>query len=138
MKSEPGFRRIRDTSTCNVRLSAAIVCAVGGSAVGRCAGAAFCRCCSARELQAELLLAATTATPFKNFRRLTQQYVVEPAYFHTVVRGLVLGESFSELHGTLGHEAAIVNHRFADVYLGAGSPIGHHLELGRQPPNGLT
>ena len=45
--------------------------------------------------------------------------VVEPAYFHTVVRGLVLGESFSELHGTPGHEAAIVNQRFADVYLGA-------------------
>ena len=58
--------------------------------------------------------------------------VVEPAYFHTVVRGLVLGESFSELHGTPGHEAAIVNQRFADVYLGAGNPIGHHLEL--RPP----
>jgi putative ABC transport system permease protein len=58
--------------------------------------------------------------------------VVEPAYFHTVARGLVLGESFSELDGTPGHEAAIVNQRFADVYLGAGSPIGHHLEL--RPP----
>jgi putative ABC transport system permease protein len=58
--------------------------------------------------------------------------VVEPAYFHTVVRGLVLGETFSELHGTAGHEAAIVNQRFADVYLGAGSPIGRHLEL--RPP----
>jgi hypothetical protein len=55
--------------------------------------------------------------------------VVEPAYFHTVVRGLVLGESFSELHGTPGHEAAIVNQRFAEVYLGAGSPIGRRLEL---------
>src|SRR3977135_742336 len=55
--------------------------------------------------------------------------VVEPAYFHTVVRGLVLGESFSEVHGTPGHEAAIVNQRFAEVYFGAGSPIGHHLEL---------
>jgi putative ABC transport system permease protein len=55
--------------------------------------------------------------------------VVEPAYFHTVVSGLVLGEPFSELHGTPGHEAAIVNQRFADVYLGAGSPIDRHLEL---------
>jgi predicted permease len=55
--------------------------------------------------------------------------VVEPSYFHTVVRGLVLGESFSPLHGTLGHEAVIVNEQFAKVYLGAGSPIGHHLEL---------
>jgi hypothetical protein len=58
--------------------------------------------------------------------------VVEPAYFHTVVRGLVLGESFSELHGTSGHEAAIVNQRFADVYLGAGSPIGRRLDI--RPP----
>jgi FtsX-like permease family/MacB-like periplasmic core domain len=55
--------------------------------------------------------------------------VVEPAYFHTVVRGLVLGTSFSELDGTPGHEAAIVNQRFVDVYLGAGNPIGRHLEL---------
>ena len=58
--------------------------------------------------------------------------VVEPAYFHTVVRGLVLGESFSELHGTPGHEAAIVNQRFAEVYLGAGNPIGRRLEI--RPP----
>jgi putative ABC transport system permease protein len=55
--------------------------------------------------------------------------LVEPAYFRTVVRGLVLGEPFSELHGTAGHEAAIVNQRFTEVYLGAGSPIGRHLEL---------
>jgi putative ABC transport system permease protein len=62
--------------------------------------------------------------------------VVDPAYFHTVVRGLVLGESFSELHGTSGHEAAIVNQRFADVYLGSGNPIGRHLEL--RPPQPRT
>lgn len=55
--------------------------------------------------------------------------VVEESYFQTVVHGLVLGEPFSELHGTPGHEAAIVNQRFAEVYLGAGSPIGRHLEL---------
>jgi putative ABC transport system permease protein len=55
--------------------------------------------------------------------------VVDASYFQTVVRGLVLGESFSELHGARGHEAAIVNQRFAEVYLGAGSPIGRHVEL---------
>src|SRR4029453_13839417 len=43
--------------------------------------------------------------------------IVEPGYFHTVVRGLVLGESFSALHGTPGHGAAIVTQRFADVDL---------------------
>lgn len=58
--------------------------------------------------------------------------VVDPAYFRTVLRGLILGEPFSELHGTPGHEAAIVNQRFAEVYLGAASPIGRHLEI--RPP----
>jgi putative ABC transport system permease protein len=55
--------------------------------------------------------------------------LVEPAYFQTVVRGLVLGDAFSELHGTPGHEAAIVNQRFAGVYLGPGNPIGRRLAI---------
>ncbi|HEY1912678.1 MAG TPA: ADOP family duplicated permease [Vicinamibacterales bacterium] len=57
---------------------------------------------------------------------------VDTDYFRTLVPGLVLGDSFSELHGTPGHEAAIVNQRFADVYLGTGNPIGRHIEL--RPP----
>jgi putative ABC transport system permease protein len=55
--------------------------------------------------------------------------LVEPDYFQTVVRGLVLGESFSQLHGTPGHEAAIVNQQFAGVYLGDGNPIGRRIEI---------
>jgi putative ABC transport system permease protein len=58
--------------------------------------------------------------------------VVDPEYFHTVVRGLVLGDPFSEFDGTSGHETAIVNQRFVDVYLGAGNPIGRR--LGLRPP----
>jgi putative ABC transport system permease protein len=58
--------------------------------------------------------------------------LVEPSYFQTVVRGLVRGDTFSDLHGTPGHEAAIVNQRFASVYLGAGNPIGRRLEI--RPP----
>jgi putative ABC transport system permease protein len=58
--------------------------------------------------------------------------LVEPAYFQSVVRGLVLGESFSELHGTPGHEAAIVNQQFVSVYLGGGNPIGRRIEI--KPP----
>src|SRR5712691_3739644 len=58
--------------------------------------------------------------------------VVEPAYFQTLVGGLVLGEPFSELHGTPGHEAAIVNQQFASVYLGDGNPIGRRIEI--RPP----
>lgn len=59
--------------------------------------------------------------------------LVEPAYFQTVVRGLVLGDSFSERHGTPGHEAAIVNQQFVSVYLGSGNPIGRRLEIRPQP-----
>jgi putative ABC transport system permease protein len=58
--------------------------------------------------------------------------LVEPDYFQSVVRGLVLGESFSALHGTPGHEAAIVNQQFANLYLGDGNPIGRRLEI--RPP----
>jgi putative ABC transport system permease protein len=58
--------------------------------------------------------------------------LVEASYFQTVVHSLVLGDSFSELHGTPGYEAAIVNQRFASVYLGAGNPIGRRLEM--RPP----
>lgn len=58
--------------------------------------------------------------------------IVDHSYFQTVVGSLVLGEPFSELDGTAGHEAAIVNQRFVSVYLGAGNPIGRRLEI-QQP-----
>jgi len=58
--------------------------------------------------------------------------VVEPTYFQTVLRGLILGAPFSELDGTPGHETAIVNQRFASVYFGTTNPIGRHLEI--RPP----
>ena len=58
--------------------------------------------------------------------------LVEPDYFHSVMRSLVLGEPFSELHGMPGHEAAIVNQQFVEVYLGARNPIGRHVEI--RPP----
>jgi len=77
-------------------------------------------------------LTAVDGRPASDLPPDIRTVVVEPAYFHTVVRGLVLGESFSELDGTPGHEAAIVNQRFAEVYLGAGSPIGRRLEI--RPP----
>jgi putative ABC transport system permease protein len=58
--------------------------------------------------------------------------VVDPAYFHSVTRGLLVGEPFSALDGTPGHEVAIVNQRFARIYLGTGNPIGHRLAI--RPP----
>ncbi len=58
--------------------------------------------------------------------------IVEPAYFQSVVRGVILGGSFSEIDGTPGHEAAIVNQQFVRIHLGAGNPIGRRLEI--RPP----
>jgi len=58
--------------------------------------------------------------------------LVEPTYFQTVVRGLILGQPFSETDGTPGHEAAIVNQRFTSVYFGTTNPIGRRLEI--RPP----
>jgi putative ABC transport system permease protein len=63
--------------------------------------------------------------------------VVGPDYFRLLVGGLTLGEPFSESDGTPGHATAIVNQRFADVYLGPGNPVGRHLEL-RAPPQPRT
>jgi hypothetical protein len=48
--------------------------------------------------------------------------IVDPAYFQAVGHGLVLGESFTELDGAPGHDTAIVNQRFADVYLASVIP----------------
>lgn len=58
--------------------------------------------------------------------------LVAPSYFQTVAGGLILGQPFSEVDGSPGHEAAIVNQRFASVYFGTSNPIGHRLEL--RPP----
>src|SRR4029077_11154233 len=58
--------------------------------------------------------------------------IVDHSYFQTVVGSLVRGEPFSELDGSPGREVAIVNQRFASVYLGAGNPIGRRLEI--RPP----
>jgi predicted permease len=54
---------------------------------------------------------------------------VGPGYFDTLGVALALGEPFANEHGTAGHEAAIVNRRFAELYLGDGNPLGRRLQL---------
>jgi putative ABC transport system permease protein len=83
-------------------------------------------------------LAAVDGRPVSDPPPNVMTVVVEPAYFQTVVGGLALGESFSELDGTSGHEVAIVNQRFADTYFGSASPIGHHLDVPAPGPQART
>lgn len=54
---------------------------------------------------------------------------VEPGYFRALGLTLVIGESFSDRHGSPGDEAAIVNRRFVEKYLGSGNPIGRRIGL---------
>jgi hypothetical protein len=93
-------------------------------------GVAQCRAAPFRLLEGQLT--SVDGRPTTEPPPDVMTVVVEPAYFQTLVGGLVLGEPFSELHGTPGHEAAIVNQQFASVYLGAGNPIGRRLEI--RPP----
>ena len=62
---------IRDTPACGVLVSAAIVCAVGGSADDRCAGAAAAAVVALAICGLTVPAAPATATPFKKFRRST-------------------------------------------------------------------
>jgi putative ABC transport system permease protein len=61
---------------------------------------------------------------------------IEPGYFQALGLTLVLGESFSDRHGAPGQEAAIVNRRFVERYLGAANPIGRRIALIPRPQLG--
>src|SRR5689334_10433295 len=70
MKSEPATPPMRLSSAAGVPVSAAMVCAVGGSAEGRRAGAAAATVALAA-CGARLPAAPATATPVRNLRRST-------------------------------------------------------------------
>jgi putative ABC transport system permease protein len=60
----------------------------------------------------------------------TASYVtVGDRYFETLGLRLLAGRPFTSLDGTPGHEAAIVNQRFAAMYVGASDPIGQRIRL---------
>jgi len=54
---------------------------------------------------------------------------VSPHYFDAVGVALSRGRGFDDRDGTGGPGAAIVNERFADMYLGDGDPIGRRIRL---------
>jgi putative ABC transport system permease protein len=50
-------------------------------------------------------------------------------YFETLGLRLLRGRSFTELDGRPGHEHAIVNQRFAELYFPDEDPLGHRIRL---------
>jgi putative ABC transport system permease protein len=54
---------------------------------------------------------------------------IAPRYFSTLDLGLHAGRDFSNVDGTPGHDTAIVNERFVDVYLPGSDPIGARVAL---------
>jgi predicted permease len=69
---------------------------------------------------------------------------VSDGFFHTLNVHLVRGRNFAHVDGSPGHEAAIVNQRFAATYFPDADPIGHRLRLadpnahGTEPARWLT
>ena len=64
-------------------------------------------------------------------------------YFETLGLPLLRGRSFTPLDGTPGHQSAIVNQRFVDMFLPDEDPIGRHIHLSNSgvlaaPPPPLT
>jgi putative ABC transport system permease protein len=59
-----------------------------------------------------------------------------PGYFHTLAIGLVRGRDFTAFDGIPGAAVAIVNQRFAEVFLGGGDPVNMQIAVSptAQPP----
>jgi putative ABC transport system permease protein len=54
-------------------------------------------------------------------------------YFEVLQSPLLRGRSFTEIDGLPGRDVAIVNQRFADMYLAGVDPIGHSIKLSQNP-----
>lgn len=64
-----------------------------------------------------------------DLRPIVTSLTVGPGYFETLDIPLLQGRAFNEADGGEGSETAVVNQRFADLYLG-GSALGRRVKLG--------
>jgi hypothetical protein len=69
--------------------------------------------------------------------------IVGARYFETLGLHLLRGRRFTTVDGTPGHQSAIVNQRFVDMFFPDGDPIGSRIHLGNAniiiaPPPPLT
>jgi predicted permease len=65
---------------------------------------------------------------------LVTQVSIGPRYFETLGVRLVRGRGFDAVDGTAGHEAAVVNQRFAAMHFGMDDPIGRRVKLTPESP----
>ncbi len=61
---------------------------------------------------------------------------VGPRYFDVLGLRLARGRAFTDSDGTPGHEAAIVNQRFATLHFAGEDPIGRRIQLTEETPSG--
>jgi putative ABC transport system permease protein len=61
---------------------------------------------------------------------------VGPRYFETLGVTLARGRAFVDIDGTPGREVAIVNQRFASMFLAGEDALGHRIRLIPDPPAG--
>jgi len=62
---------------------------------------------------------------------------VGAGYFETLGVRLVRGRSFTEIDGTPGHDAAIINQRFATMHFANEDPIGRRIRLTDSSPQAV-
>jgi predicted permease len=55
--------------------------------------------------------------------------MIGPRYFETLGLRIVRGRGFDDRDGTAGHEAAIINQRFATMHFGTEDPLGRQIKL---------
>jgi putative ABC transport system permease protein len=63
---------------------------------------------------------------------------IAPRYFETLGLTLIRGREFLDEDGSDGHATAIVNERFAQLFLGDGDPIGQRIALNSTAPGEST
>jgi putative ABC transport system permease protein len=61
---------------------------------------------------------------------------VGPRYFDVLGLRLTRGRAFTDTDGSHGHEAAIVNQRFATLHFAGEDPIGRRIQLTEETPTG--
>jgi putative ABC transport system permease protein len=64
---------------------------------------------------------------------LVTMVAIGSRYFDVLQSPLLRGRPFTDIDGSPGRDVAIVNQRFAEMYLAGGDPIGHSIRLSQNP-----
>lgn len=73
-------------------------------------------------------------TPTETTRVMVSTVTITPSFFDTIDVRMRQGRAFVDADGAPGAEAAIINQRLAEQFLGGQNPIGRRLRFGRRQP----